>query len=123
MLNPVARAAVAAAPACGGESELPCPSGGTMTSPEAIVCYACGHRLQDEAAVEETSESDGESEIPCPAGGTMISSDAIMCYACGHRMAAHDDKASKKAPVSVKQVMRKKVRLAVRSRLPTAQRR
>ena len=38
----------------------------------------------------------------------MISSDAIMCYACGHRMASDDDKA-KKAPVSVKKVMKKKV--------------
>jgi len=73
------------------------------------MCYACGHRLQDEAVVEETSATEGESEIPCPACGTMISSDAIMCYACGHRMASDDDKASKKAPVSVKKVMKKKV--------------
>src|SRR5438094_8733579 len=52
--------------------------------------------------------SGGESEIPCPACGTMISADAIMCYACGHRM-AEDDKGSKKVPVSVKKVMKKKV--------------
>jgi len=79
-----------------------------MISSDAIMCYACGHRLQDETAAEETSETEGESEIPCPACGTMISSDAIMCYACGHRMASDDDKA-KKAPVSVKKVMKKKV--------------
>jgi len=79
-----------------------------MISSDAIMCYACGHRLQEESAVEEATETEGESEIPCPACGTMISSDAIMCYACGHRM-GDEDKASKKAPVSVKKVLKKKV--------------
>src|SRR2546428_120079 len=84
------------------------PACGTMISSDAIMCSACGHRLRDETAAEEPSDREGESEIPCPACGTMISSDAIMCYACGHRMASDDDKA-KKAPVSVKKVMKKKV--------------
>src|SRR3989441_8406880 len=106
--KPVVKVAAQPEPAAGGESEIPCPACGTMISSDAIMCYACGHRLQDEAAVEETSETEGESEIPCPACGTMISSDAIMCYACGHRM-AEDDKGSKKVPVSVKKVMKKKV--------------
>jgi len=73
------------------------------------MCYACGHRLQDEAAVDESAESEGESEVPCPSCGTMISSDAIMCYACGHRMSADDEKGGKKAAVSVKKVLKKKV--------------
>src|SRR6266581_9415168 len=106
--KPVVKVAVQAEPAAGSESEIPCPACGTMISSDAIMCYACGHRLQDEAAAEETSETEGESEIPCPACGTRISSDAIMCYACGHRM-ADEDKASKKGPVSVKKVMKKKV--------------
>ncbi len=59
-------------------------------------------------AVQAEPAAGGESEVPCPACGTMISSDAIMCYACGHRMASDDDKV-KKATVSVKKVMKKKV--------------
>jgi DNA-directed RNA polymerase subunit RPC12/RpoP len=80
-----------------------------MISADAIMCYACGHRLHDESAPEEVTESDGESEIPCPACGTMISGDAIMCYACGHRLGGDDEKGAKKAPMSVKKVLKKKV--------------
>jgi uncharacterized membrane protein YvbJ len=81
-----------------------------MISSDAIMCYACGHRLREESAVEEETETESESEIPCPACGTMISSDAIMCYACGHRLGGEDDKGAKKAPVSVqKKVLKKKV--------------
>jgi len=80
-----------------------------MISGDAIMCYACGHRLHEESTAEETTDSEGESEIPCPACGTMISGDAIMCYACGHRLASEDDKGAKKTPVSVKKVLKKKV--------------
>jgi len=80
-----------------------------MISSDAIMCYACGHRLQEESAVEETTEAEGESEIPCPACGTMISSDAIMCYACGHRIGPEDERGAKKTAVSVKKVLKKKV--------------
>jgi len=107
--KPVAKVVVQAESSTGVESETACPACGTMISSDAIMCYACGHRLQDEAAAEETSEAEDESEVPCPACGTMISSDAIMCYACGHRMASEDDKSAKKATVSVKKVMKKKV--------------
>jgi uncharacterized membrane protein YvbJ len=100
---------IQAEPSSGAESEIACPACGTMISSDAIMCYACGHRLQEEAVAEESIETEDESEIPCPACGTMISSDAIMCYACGHRMGPDDDKASKKAPVSVKKVLKKKV--------------
>jgi RNA polymerase subunit RPABC4/transcription elongation factor Spt4 len=89
-------------------AEIPCPACGTMISSDAIMCYACGHRLQEEEAA--TEETTAESETACPACGTMISSDAIMCYACGHRMSADDDKSGKKAPVpAVKKVLKKKV--------------
>ena len=75
-----------------------------MISSDAIMCYACGHRLQ-----EETTEGDA-GEIPCPACGTMISSDAIMCYACGHRLAAdEEDKGAKKGGAGPKKVLKKKV--------------
>jgi len=86
----------------GEAGEVPCPACGTMISSDAIMCYACGHRMQEEAAESEAGE------IPCPACGTMISSDAIMCYACGHRLAAEEeDKGGKKTPV--KKVLKKKV--------------
>ena len=32
----------------GGESELPCPACGTMISGDAIMCYACGHRMSSD---------------------------------------------------------------------------
>jgi len=108
-MEAVAKAAPVPEPASGGESEIPCPACGTMISADAIMCYACGHRLHDESAPEEVTESDGESEIPCPACGTMISGDAIMCYACGHRLGGDDEKGAKKAPMSVKKVLKKKV--------------
>ena len=95
--------------AAGGESEVPCPACGTMISSDAIMCYACGHRLHEESAVEETPDAESESEVACPACGTMISSDAIMCYACGHRLGTEEEKGVKKAPVSVKKVLKKKV--------------
>jgi len=101
--------AVTTEAASGGESEIPCPACGTMISADAIMCYACGHRLHEESDVEEASETENESEIPCPACGTMISADAIMCYACGHRLSGDDEKGAKKAPVSVKKVLKKKV--------------
>ena len=89
-------------------AEIPCPACGTMISSDAIMCYACGHRLQEEETA--TEETGGESEIACPACGTMISSDAIMCYACGHRMSTDEDKSGKKGQVStVKKVLKKKV--------------
>src|SRR5437660_11755743 len=83
------------------------------------MCYACGHRLHEESDAEEVSESENESETPCPACGTMISADAIMCYACGHRLGGEDDKGAKKAPVSVKKLMKQKVISAERGDRPT----
>jgi DNA-directed RNA polymerase subunit RPC12/RpoP len=61
------------------------------------MCFACGHRLQEEAA-----ES---AEIKCPSCGTMISADAVMCYACGHKPGGETDKKT----VPVKKVLKKKV--------------
>src|SRR5207247_9570372 len=90
----------------GGESEIPCPACGTSISADAIMCYACGHRLHEESDAEEVSESENESETPCPACGTMISADAIMCYACGHRLGGEDDKGAKKAPVTVQKILK-----------------
>src|SRR5256885_8424840 len=77
-----AKPTVTAEAVSGGESEIPCPACGTSISADAIMCYACGHRLHEESDAEEVSESENESETPCPACGTMISADAIMCYAC-----------------------------------------
>jgi hypothetical protein len=79
-----------------------------MISSDAIMCYACGHRLQEEEAAP-AEEVGGEAEVPCPACGTMISSDAIMCYACGHRMSVDEDKGRKPAVPAVKKVLKKKV--------------
>jgi hypothetical protein len=100
---------VTAEPVSGSESEIPCPACGTMISADAIMCYACGHRLHEESDAEEVSESENESETPCPSCGTMISADAIMCYACGHRLGGDDEKGAKKTPVAMKKVLKKKV--------------
>jgi predicted RNA-binding Zn-ribbon protein involved in translation (DUF1610 family) len=78
-----------------------------MISSDAIMCYACGHRLQAEAP--PAADESGEAEVPCPSCGTMISADAIMCYACGHRMASEDSKGRKEAAPTVKKVLKKKI--------------
>ena len=44
---------VAGAEAEGEAGEIPCPACGTMISSDAIMCYACGHRL----AAEEDDKS------------------------------------------------------------------
>jgi hypothetical protein len=92
-------------------NEIPCPACSTLISSDAIMCYACGHRLLEEAAEGEAAE------IPCPACGTMISPDAIMCYACGHRLGAEEEggeesegeKGRKAPPAPVKKVVKKRV--------------
>jgi len=92
-----------AAEAPAGESEIACPSCGTVISADAIMCYACGERI----AREEPAET---GEIPCPSCGTSISSDAIMCYACGHRL--QEEKGDKKpggVGSAVKKVLKKRV--------------
>src|SRR5207247_10821016 len=73
--KPAAKPAVAAEPVSAGESEIPCPACGAMISGDAIMCYACGHRLHDEATDDDTTDPEGEREILCPAGMAMIARD------------------------------------------------
>ncbi|KYK25560.1 MAG: hypothetical protein AYK23_03500 [Candidatus Proteinoplasmatales archaeon SG8-5] len=43
------------APAEGGEDEIPCPECGTMISNDAVMCYACGAKIE--------SKEEGGEEI------------------------------------------------------------
>ena len=47
----------------GGDEEIPCPACGTMLSANAIMCYACGHRLE-EGGEEEGDESSDDEDKP-----------------------------------------------------------
>jgi len=62
-----------------------CPNCRTVISKDAIMCYACGNKIREEAPpVAESAEgASEEDEVPCPNCKTMISKDALMCYACG----------------------------------------
>jgi len=95
-------------PGARGPQVQPTPVPGTAVRPVQATPVAAQAKPVAKSMMQAEPSSGAESELACPACGTMISSDAIMCYACGHRM-GDEDKASKKAPVSVKKVLKKKV--------------
>ena len=88
---------------------MPCPSCGTMISKDAVMCYACGTKIEgaaEEAPAEKEAPAEGaEDEMPCPSCGTMISNDAVMCYACGTKI----EGAEEGEDISVKKVSKKRV--------------
>ena len=103
---------------------MACPNCRTVISKDAVMCYACGQKLRDEAVTEASEAAEElEEEIPCPNCNTMVSREAVMCYACGVNIkeaatkveapvAAEDpDKPStlKRPQIFVKKIVKKKM--------------